>query len=170
MANPRLWSFAALRVISGDMIPSAELTLARTEDTVAFGRRLGRVLRIGDVIALHGALGAGKTTLARGVVSGFLQKDVETPSPTFTLIQTYEKADGVLHHFDLYRLDRPDDVIEIGWEDALDDAIVVEWPDKAGRHLPIDRLDVTLTTVPMGRTAHLEAGPSWRKRLAEILA
>lgn len=152
------------------MTDGTELALARIEDTVAFGRRIGRLVRPGDVIALQGALGAGKTTLARGVVSGFLGDDVETPSPTFTLIQSYERADGVLHHFDLYRLDQPDDVIEIGWEEALDDVIVAEWPDKAGAHLPSDRLDVMIDAASTGRTARVQAGPSWRSRLAEILA
>src|SRR5262245_18780549 len=94
--------------------------LAATE---VFGRRLARMLRRGDVVALKGGLGVGKTTLARAIVAGLSPDSGDVPSPTFTLVQTYPAAlsDGPaeLWHFDLYRLDRPDQVYELGIEEAL---------------------------------------------------
>mgnify|MGYP000323389034 CR=1 FL=1 len=91
---------------------------------------------------------------------------VDVPSPTYTLVQTYEGPDCPIWHFDLYRLNAPDDVYELGWDDTQDGVALVEWPDKAGRLLPAWRLDVTLEMSGDGRRAILEPqGEDWQTRL-----
>lgn len=123
------------------------LELADAEATMALGARLAAAAQAGDVIALMGELGSGKTTLARGFLRalGFAE---EVPSPTFTLVQSYELASITVWHFDLYRLGRPEEAWELGLEDALDGGIaLIEWPERLGRLLPANRLDVTLATI-----------------------
>jgi tRNA threonylcarbamoyladenosine biosynthesis protein TsaE len=116
--------------------------------TAALAARLAPYLGPGDVIALNGDLGAGKTSFARALIRtlcGPGGADREVPSPTFTLVQTYETPAGRIHHFDLYRVHSPDELTEIGWDEALSDGIVlVEWPDRAGALLPAGRLDIVL--------------------------
>ncbi len=137
-------------------------------DTLALGRSLARVLRAGDFIALTGDLGAGKTTLARGLITA-LVGETDVPSPTYTLVQTYNSADLEIWHCDLYRLEAPEDVFELGLMDALDDiACLVEWPERLGTYLPEDRLTIDLGFAKAGRIATLSAGPSWAKRVDNL--
>ncbi|MEW5727954.1 MAG: tRNA (adenosine(37)-N6)-threonylcarbamoyltransferase complex ATPase subunit type 1 TsaE [Pseudomonadota bacterium] len=113
--------------------------------TIRLGERLAGHAREGDVIALRGDLGAGKSTLARAFVRALTSPDEEVPSPTFTLVQTYEGDCGLVWHFDLYRLDRPEDAWELGIEEAFADGIcLIEWPDRLGRLMPRARLEVEL--------------------------
>ena len=104
----------------------------------ALGARLAACLQAGDCLAFHGTLGAGKTTLIRGVLQALMGPSCEVPSPTFTLVQTYEPSPPLpmIWHFDLYRLTNPHDVMELGWESALDDIALIEWPERAGNYLP----------------------------------
>src|SRR5262245_9102228 len=97
--------------------------------TEALGQRLAGLLRAGDVLLLKGPLGAGKTALARAIIRGVLPGE-EVPSPSFTLVQSYETPGGLeILHFDLYRLESEKDVVELGWDDALGRALmIVEWP------------------------------------------
>lgn len=126
------------------------------------------MLKVGDVIALTGALGAGKTTVSRGLIQA-ISGDIEVPSPTYTLLQTYP-ADGFdVYHFDFYRLEKPEDSLELGLDDALDyGASLMEWPERLGRYLPEDNLSVNITFRGEGRLATLTAGPSWKVRLNEF--
>jgi len=126
------------------------------------------VLKVGDVIALTGELGAGKTTVSRGLIQE-ISGDIEVPSPTYTLLQTYP-ADGFdVYHFDFYRLEKPEDSLELGLDDALDyGASLMEWPERLGRYLPEDNLSVNITFRGEGRLATLTAGPSWKVRLNEF--
>lgn len=139
--------------------------------TEALGARLAASLGPGDLIALHGQLGAGKTTLARGVIRALAGPETETPSPTYTLVQSYDAAgrQGGLEivHADLYRLEREDDVLELGLEDAFLSAVVlVEWPERLGARLPRDRLDLYLEDAGAeGRRARLVGLGSWRERI-----
>lgn len=122
------------------------LILTGPEAVEAYGERLAAVARVGDVIALSGDLGAGKTTLARGLLRG-LGLEGEAPSPTFTIVQTYEPPEVRLPvwHVDLYRLDDPQDAIELGLEEAFDEALVIlEWPERLGTLLPASALRLTL--------------------------
>lgn len=142
--------------------------------TEALGARLGPRLRSGDVLCLHGALGAGKTTLARGVIRALVGQETETPSPTYTLVQSYEasRPSGGLEivHADLYRLEREDDVLELGLEDAFLSAVVlVEWPERLGARLPRDRLELYLEDAGAdGRRARLVGHGSWRERIGDL--
>jgi len=107
-------------------------------ETIEFAKKVAKNLKKSDVLCLFGGLGMGKTVFSREIVR-FLSKndDLEVPSPTFTLVQGYEADIGDVFHFDLYRLDDPEEVFELGWEDALADGIsIIEWPEKAGAFLP----------------------------------
>lgn len=131
------------------------MKLKSETDTLALGARIAAALRAGDTVLLSGDLGAGKTTLARGVIQSRLG-DIDVPSPTYTLVQTYEWGAGELWHCDLYRLDRPDDVYELGLMDALDEEIVlIEWADRLGVHCPANAMRVDLSFDGDGRIATL---------------
>ncbi|MCA1908131.1 MAG: tRNA (adenosine(37)-N6)-threonylcarbamoyltransferase complex ATPase subunit type 1 TsaE, partial [Magnetospirillum sp.] len=119
--------------------------LADEAATAALGHQLASLARPGDVIALHGTLGMGKSTLARAFIRALTSQDEDVPSPTFTLVQMYEGANGDLWHFDLYRLDKPEDAFELGIEDAFVDGVsLIEWPDRLGRLMPRQRLEIHL--------------------------
>ena len=137
--------------------------------TMAAGAALAPLLRRGDVVALHGDLGAGKTTLVRGIIQTLCGAGTETPSPTFTLVQTYDTPAGLLWHYDLYRLDDPTDLEELGWDETADGILLTEWPDKAGSRLPSARLDVILSPEENGRIIRLQPqGSDWETRLELI--
>ncbi len=145
------------------------LTLLSEADTLALGAAIAAHARLGDVIALTGPLGAGKTTLARGFIHERTGSDEDVVSPTFTLVQVYDAAGAPIWHFDLYRLDKPDDAIELGFEDALATGIsLIEWPERMGSLLPASRLDVTLAILGNGRQAQLSGGAAWADRIAAV--
>lgn len=119
--------------------------LADLDATEALSRRIAVQARPGDVIALSGGLGVGKTAFARAFIASRLGKDEEVPSPTFTLVQTYDAPGGTIWHFDLYRLARPEEAWELGIEQAFRDGIsLIEWPERLGWLMPDDRLDIAL--------------------------
>ena len=154
--------------------PTRAVPLPDEAATAALGAALGRLMRAGDFIALRGDLGAGKTALARALIRACLGPDgaeEDVPSPTFTLVQSYEAPNLLLTHVDLYRIDHPEDARELGLAEALDEGVLlVEWPDKLGA-LPADHLDIEL--VLMGETARearLTGYGIWAARLAELRA
>jgi tRNA threonylcarbamoyl adenosine modification protein YjeE len=122
--------------------------------TVTLAEDIAARLMPGDIVALSGDLGAGKTTLARAIIRALADDStLEVPSPTFTLVQSYATPRMAVAHFDLYRLS-PDDLDEIGFDDAaLTGAVLVEWPERAGDRLPGQRLDVALAVAGSGRRA-----------------
>jgi tRNA threonylcarbamoyladenosine biosynthesis protein TsaE len=139
--------------------------------TAALAARVGSLLRPGDMVALRGDLGAGKTAFARALIQSLGDPDDEVPSPTFTLVQTYETPAGSIWHFDLYRLSGPDEVIELGWDEVRADGIaLVEWPDRLGSLLPADRLDIQITfgASPSTRRATLTGHGGWADRLETL--
>ncbi|MBS0297240.1 MAG: tRNA (adenosine(37)-N6)-threonylcarbamoyltransferase complex ATPase subunit type 1 TsaE [Proteobacteria bacterium] len=141
-----------------------EIGLADAEATSALGARLAPALRAGDAILLTGGLGAGKSTLARGLIRALTSPEEDVPSPTFTLVQFYESEPPVAH-FDLYRLESADEAFEIGLDEALDvGAVLVEWPQRLGARLPPDRLDIDLAEQGAGRVARLVPHGSWKGR------
>lgn len=145
------------------------LDLASEDETRALGARLAALLQRGDVVALHGELGAGKTTLVRGLIQSILGSATEVPSPTYALVQMYEGPSFPLWHFDLYRIEQAGDLQELGWDDTPDGVALIEWPQRAGAHLPENRLDVFLQNSGEGRRARLEArGEGWQERLDEL--
>ena len=140
------------------------LHLADDAATAALGAALGAALRPGDAVLLNGPVGAGKTSLARAAIAARLDRAEEIPSPTFTIVQSYE-ADGRLWHADLYRLGDEDELIELGLEEVFDDAIVfVEWPEKLGALTPARRLELDLSVALAPGGARGEAGRAvaWR--------
>lgn len=132
----------------------------------AFGARIAAKIAPGDVVALSGGLGAGKTTLARAILAA-LGHEGEVPSPTFTIIETYDVLDPPTVHADFYRLETPNEAEEIGLDDYRDGAVLIaEWPDKAGgfSHEP-GCLSITLEVAEQGRRAIAEGGPDWLGRM-----
>ena len=143
-----------------------EIILCDPAATTRLGFLLAGALRTGDVIALSGALGAGKSVLARGIVLALCPDEADIPSPTFTLVQTYEPADGPsLMHFDLYRLESAEEALDLGIEDAFVEAVsLIEWPERLGPWLPRGALRISLApddSSPEMRIATLEGGPRW---------
>jgi tRNA threonylcarbamoyladenosine biosynthesis protein TsaE len=127
----------------------------------------------GDVVALVGDLGAGKTSFARALIAAFAaeagQPPPEVPSPTFTLVQIYEFPRATLWHFDLYRIERPDDALELGIEEALVDGIsLIEWPERLGPLIPARRIELRLAfgTADEARRIDIEAPAALAGRLA----
>ena len=139
--------------------PALILALPDEDATAALGARLAAAARAGDCILLEGPIGAGKSHLARAFIRARLGRMEDVPSPTFTLVQVYE-ADGVeLWHADLYRLGHPDEVWELGLDDAFRSAIcLVEWPDRLGAHLPANALHLRLEAAGDGRRAVITGG------------
>src|SRR4026209_1527531 len=137
---------------------SFSLELPDEEATLRFMRDIAAALEPGDLVTLSGDLGAGKTTFARAMIRYLADNpDIPVPSPTFTLIQTYELPLYPVVHADLYRLEGPGELAELGFDDLPKDAVVLlEWPDRAAGFLPPDRLDVAFTLNP-------QAGPEARK-------
>ena len=135
--------------------------------TDALGVRLAGILRTGDVVALEGPLGSGKTALARATIRALTDQSEEVPSPTFTLVQVYDSEAGPLYHFDLYRLEAPDQAVELGVDDAFSDGIsLVEWPDRLGGYLPRRHLKIALAagTGKDSRIARISGGIQWKER------
>jgi tRNA threonylcarbamoyl adenosine modification protein YjeE len=143
-------------------------------ELAALAEALAPRLRPGDFIALHGELGAGKTTFARALIRALLANpDEEVPSPTFALVQPYESARFFILHFDFYRLRDPAEAAELGLDDALAQGIAIaEWPERLGEHLPPDRLDIRLGDGDSLDKRHITlAGQgSWAPRLDRFAA
>ena len=133
----------------------------------------GDVLRcaiVGDVIALSGDLGAGKTTFVRAALRG-LGWTAEVPSPTFTLAQLYELGDVRVWHFDLYRLSQPQEAIEIGIDEAFSDGIsFIEWPERLAELMPVDHLQIELAFLDNERLRRVlvRGGARWEHRLKDL--
>lgn len=140
-------------------VPPLVLDLPDPDATEALGRRLATLARPGDAILLEGPIGAGKSCLARAFIRARLGREEEVPSPSFTLVQVYE-AEGVeIWHADLYRLSLPDEVWELGLDDAFGTAIcLVEWPDRLGAHVPPQALCIRLEAAGDGRRAVVTGG------------
>ena len=137
--------------------------------TSRLGAAVAKALKPGEAVCLTGPLGAGKSTLARGLVRALTSPDEDVPSPTFTLVQFYAGASFPLAHFDLYRLERAEEAFEIGLDEALEDgAAVIEWPERLGGRLPADRLDIDIVMKGEGRSARLDAHGAWKGRALEF--
>jgi tRNA threonylcarbamoyl adenosine modification protein YjeE len=141
----------------------ASFPLPDLDATRALGARIAAALQPGDAVALAGDLGAGKTTLARAILAS-LGVTEAVPSPTFTLVQSYDTPRLNVSHYDLYRLKSEREMEELGLEDALEfGAALIEWPERAGSHLPRERLTVQLRAEAEGRRADLSGPLRWRE-------
>ena len=140
------------------------MILATEEDTVAIGERIAARARGGDVIALSGPLGVGKTTLVRGFLAGLGHAD-EVPSPSFAIIQPYEALDPPTWHVDLYRLEDRSELAELGLDDAGDAVLLVEWPERAGDDAWPEALRLSLDFAQAGaRRLTAQVPPAWEGR------
>ena len=156
----------------------ASLTLPDAVATARLGAAVAARLRRGEAVCLWGPLGAGKSTLARGLVRALTSPEEDVPSPTFTLVQAYAGRGFPVAHFDLYRLKSADEAAELGLEEALaEGAAVVEWPERLEGALPPDRLDVRLAIAPASgsdadsapRLAALTGHGAWIGRDRDLL-
>lgn len=153
------------------------LALAAPGATDALGRALADRLGPGDCLLLSGPIGAGKSHLARAIIRRLLARAgapaEDIPSPTYTLVQTYDAGGVEVWHADLYRLTGPDEAFELGLDAAFETAIcLIEWPDRLGRAAPADALAIALAPTDDGaaRTARLEGAADWAARLADLPA
>ncbi|WP_419903269.1 tRNA (adenosine(37)-N6)-threonylcarbamoyltransferase complex ATPase subunit type 1 TsaE [Kiloniella sp.] len=162
--------------MTGDKL-LGEVDIADEEATRRFASRLAPYLVSGDVLALEGDLGAGKTAFSRALINalpsgpGQVEKE-EVPSPTFTLVQIYDRADLQVWHFDLYRLEDPEEAYELDIEEAFVEGIsLIEWPDKLGFLMPSDRLLVNLKygKNDASRVLSFVGNAKWHERLNSFL-
>jgi N-acetylmuramate 1-kinase len=151
------------------------IALADEEATRRLAVDLANLIKPGDFVALSGDLGAGKTTLVRAMIAHLAPGTaIEVPSPTFTLVQTYDLPKFALVHVDLYRVSGPDELAELGIEDIPGAVVVMEWPDRAGGALPADRIEVALALGPEReseqRVAHIAGAGAAAARIAQLAA
>jgi len=152
------------------MSETLRLDLPDEAATAALAARVAARARPGDAVLLEGPLGAGKSSFARAFLraaSG--DAALEVPSPTFTLVQEYALPGAAAFHFDLWRLEGPRGLIELGWEEAREGIVLVEWPDRLGALRPADALDLAFA---LGATegARLATLSGWPDRLAGLAA
>jgi tRNA threonylcarbamoyladenosine biosynthesis protein TsaE len=140
--------------------------------TAALAHRLAPVLARGDVLLLSGGIGAGKTTFARALIRALLDDPgAEVPSPSFTLVQTYDTPELTIWHVDLYRLSGPDAVLELGLDGAMDDALcLIEWPDRMGDLAPAGALRLDFAAHADGHAMTMTAPAPWTPRLEPLFA
>jgi len=145
------------------------LSLPDLAATEALGARIATGLQVGDAVALKGDLGAGKTTLARAVLRALAVTE-QVPSPTFTLVQSYDTPGLPVRHYDLYRIQIPREIDELGLDEALEDgAALIEWPENAGDRLPDDMLLVFLTADgEQSRRAEISGPARWASLFSDI--
>ena len=150
---------------------SGPVRFASPEALEAFGADIARHLRAGEAVCLSGPLGAGKSTLARGLIRALTSLEQEVPSPTFTLMQTYESPGLTVAHFDLYRLKRAEEAFELGLDEALEiGAVVVEWSERLEDAAPANRLEVRLEIAEDGgRLASWRGHGVWTGREYDLL-
>jgi len=149
-----------------------DLDLKTEAETTALAEKLANLTGPGDVLALYGDLGVGKTVFARAFIRAHVKSPIDVPSPTFTLLQTYDAAHVTLYHFDLYRLKDPDEALELGIDDAFYDGLsLIEWPDRLGGYMPENRLDITLVQGQHDnqRSARLTGHGYWSARVSEVI-
>ena len=153
----------------GDQGPvEIALDLPDLAATEALAARLAPLLRPGDAVLLDGPLGAGKSAFARALLRTATGDPLlEVPSPTFTLVQSYDLPAGPAHHFDLYRLSGPAGLAELGWDEAREGIVLVEWPERLGPLAPPDALRIHLTPGAAEEARHVVLS-GWDARLEAL--
>lgn len=145
------------------------IPLATEKVTATFAQQIAAKLRPGDTILLEGPIGSGKTAFSRAFIRARLGRMEDVPSPTFTLVQTYEAPDGDIWHCDLYRLTTSDEVFELGLEEAFGTAIcLIEWPDRLGQDIPANALTMQFAAEDTGHSVVFSLSDNWQARLGNI--
>ncbi len=145
-------------------------TFADEATMINVARRLAPLLRVGDCLTFHGDLGAGKTTFIRAMIQALCGLE-SVPSPTFTLVQTYDSPKGCLWHFDLYRLRKAIELYELGFEEAMSGGILfIEWPERAKDLLPVPQLQLHLELAQDYSMRHvtISGDAAWAARLTPL--
>ena len=146
------------------------IALPNETDTVALASRIAPLLTPGDTLLLEGSIGAGKSAFARALIRARLGRMEDVPSPTFTLVQTYEDPEGDIWHCDLYRLTHPDEVFELGLDEAFTTAIcLIEWPDRLGNDAPENALKLAFAAGDTEHSVQITTTPEWHDRLKAVL-
>ncbi len=148
-----------------------DLDLPDPAATDGFAARVAGLAVPRDVIALHGSLGAGKTAFARAFINARAAAPVEVPSPTFTLVQTYALPEATVWHFDLYRVETPEEIHELGFDEAREEGIsLIEWAERLGALLPAERLDIGFDfgDAADARRARVMASGGWANRIGGL--
>ena len=154
----------------------SRIVLPDAEATTRLGQVIAPLLEAGDSVLLYGPLGMGKSTLARGLIRALTTPEEDVPSPTFTLVQFYE-SDPPVAHFDLYRLNQPEEAWEIGLDEALDDGCaIIEWPERLGEDpsgfLRPDRLVIVIAEEGAesgeGRVATVSGAGRWERLIDHV--
>ena len=144
------------------VISAMHFPLATLEDTIALAGRMAAQARPGDVIALQGDLGTGKTEFARAFIRALVGLPLEVASPTFTLLQTYPSPQGDIWHYDLYRVEDPSALRELGLEEALQNIVLIEWPEKLGDYrMPIAAMLHFVLAADGSRSVDIESRRDW---------
>ena len=148
------------------MVFECKISLPLEHNTVQFAERMAPILGAGDALLLSGEIGAGKSAFSRALIRSLAGAEIEVPSPTFTLVQTYEIRPFEVWHCDLYRLTHPDEALELGLDEAFETAIcLIEWPDRLGDTKPIDALTLHFEALPDGHAVSFSANDKWTSRL-----
>ena len=149
--------------------PILQKELPNEAEMATFAASFVPVLRAGDTLLLSGQIGAGKSAFARGFIRAKLGRMEDVPSPTFTLVQTYDAAETEIWHCDLYRLTHPDEALELGLEDAFETAIcLVEWPDRLGDAAPEGALHLAFEAGPTAHHVSIAGSAAWKDRLQAL--
>ena len=140
------------------------MILKSEEATIAAGAALAPIVQAGDVITLSGPLGVGKTALARGLIAA-LGHEGAVPSPSFAIVQPYEELHPPVWHVDLYRIEQPSEIDELGLDAAVEAVLLVEWPERAGPAMWPGALALSLDFAPDdARILTAKVPPSWEGR------
>ena len=159
-------------MIYDELETHTDIDSANEGATEALAVKIAEICGVGDMIALYGNLGVGKTVFARAFIKARTSEDEEVPSPTFTLVQTYECDPVPIYHFDLYRLNTFDEILELGFEDAMaNGSVLVEWPERLGPYIAPDRLDVEIRQGVRSdqRSIRLTGHGYWLARVADVI-
>ena len=141
--------------------------LKNDSETAEFARQIATLVGAGDILLLDGPVGAGKTAFSRALIQSLLPVPEDVPSPTFTLVQTYDTPDFEIWHCDLYRLTSPDEVFELGLDDAFTQALcLIEWPDRLDGTVPKDATTLSFDYADVdSRTVRVSGTKPWVKHV-----
>lgn len=168
MAFLSVQPWGMVRAMSETQSGPLSLTLPSLDATERLARRIASLLRPGDAVLLAGPLGAGKSALARAILRALAEDPaLDVPSPSFTLVQSYETPRGLVHHYDLWRIEPGPDLRELGLDEAFQDITLVEWPDRLGDQAPPSALAIMLRPQADGIRNATLAG--WPDRLSQLM-